>query len=266
MVTFSVPLANNAVMNRFYAEIKPSVNANEQNTIKIVANIEERREAQRIFDNALEEGKSAVLGKKNSRATDAFEISLGGIPANHLVEVQYDYLLENAITETPAEDMRNGSGGLEQRLYIPLVLRNRASPRGQSPLIYPEQIVEDHNALTVRIVCEPKSTSITGKLESGEPRIIEKVANLETQISNTWEVDAVQLFYSPDDLELYIQFPQDQRHKHLRMSDTFEFNRSTKTAIYMTNITPNIDDSVIAEVPKSVRLLDLSDPKSFWGT
>ena len=114
-------------MNRFCAYIKPVENANSHNTVKIEAKIEERAFAQQIFDDAVKQNKAAILGQVDKAAPDIFEISLGAIPIGHLVEVEYDYLLDAALTDAPVTEMRDTETAMakETLLHIPMTTKAR---------------------------------------------------------------------------------------------------------------------------------------------
>ena len=73
-------------MHRFEAVISPIDGANERNTIRIKSVIEERTEARNLFDRAVQENKTAILGELDRNSDDLFIISLGAIPEKFNVE------------------------------------------------------------------------------------------------------------------------------------------------------------------------------------
>ena len=73
-------------MHRFEAVISPIDGANERNTIRIKSIIEERTKARNLFDRAVQENKTAILGELDRNSDDLFIISLGAIPEKFNVE------------------------------------------------------------------------------------------------------------------------------------------------------------------------------------
>ena len=73
-------------MHRFEAVISPIDGANERNTIRIKSIIEERTKARNLFDRAVQENKTAILGELDRNSEDLFIISLGAIPEKFNVQ------------------------------------------------------------------------------------------------------------------------------------------------------------------------------------
>ena len=79
-------------MNYFIAKIRKN-DQNNRVIETITARIEEKKEAQKIFNAARQEGKATVMGKYTDGGKDAFVIRLGAIPDGCMVEVHFHYFM-----------------------------------------------------------------------------------------------------------------------------------------------------------------------------
>uniref|UniRef100_A0A3P8Y9B5 VIT domain-containing protein n=1 Tax=Esox lucius TaxID=8010 RepID=A0A3P8Y9B5_ESOLU len=107
---FVFPLPGEAAVCRFSAKIGQT---------EVVGEVQEKQNAQELYDDALSSGQQAFLLEESNESPDVFKLSVGSLPPGEKASISLDYVTELAVQ---ADD------GL--RLCLPAVLNPRYKPQG----------------------------------------------------------------------------------------------------------------------------------------
>ena len=234
------PVHADACINSFEAKILTK-DGKPYDTINV--EIEEKQAARTTFKDARESDRPAVLAELDDMATDSFTVHLGAIPAGHVINVHFSYLLQlsRVSTKLARSSINKHTNRESYRLFIPMIHKQRYVPNNgkQEP---------EHNAyfsmpakFKMYIKCMPKARNITGKMSArGEngplPREITKIPFGGDE---KWIVSADQIKQYPEDIELYIEIdlPGDLSIGHF---DDF-FTCTEDEALYVMHLKPDFN-------------------------
>lgn len=133
----------------------------------ITVEVEEKGAARTKFDNSVKADNPAIMAELDENATDSFTLQLGAIQSEHLVEVEFSFLMNLAIVpkRLPRRSITQDGPSELYHLHIPMVHKHRyvsGNDKSKEP---------NHNSnwsLPVKykmyIKCNPRAKQINGTL------------------------------------------------------------------------------------------------------
>ncbi|CAI9558451.1 unnamed protein product, partial [Staurois parvus] len=166
---------------------------------KIVADLQEKKQAKETYDEAISQGKQAFLLEEDGSSGDIFSISVGNLPPGQEAEVTMKYVRELSVEADGAV-----------RFVLPAVLNPRYTPKGKS-----------------------EKESITTTLPNVPISDLPYTLNLEAQFKSAYGINKIE---SPCNITPIQYTNEDKTEAKVALAEGHKFDRDVEILAYYNEV------------------------------